>query len=160
MLPARCETFATAGEEAVNRLLKKASRPRRAASALARPDIGNREPGFVLLSPGCGLAVLDPKAWTTSQIPERSPKEAVLRLGGRRARHKPPLVQARKHVNSFLHLLARQDLDAYCDAPWPLGSAIYTWAGQKRWLTPSGRRRALSACSQTPSATSTPQHQA
>ena len=143
MLPARCETFATAGEEAVNRLLKKASRPRQAASAPARPDIGNREPGFVLLSPGCGLAVLEPKAWTACHIPERSPKEAVLRLGGRRARHKPPLAQAREHVNSFLHLLARQG-----------------WAGQKRWLTPSGRRCALSACPQTPSAASAPQHQA
>jgi hypothetical protein len=110
MLPAGCETFVSACDEAVNRLLEKAARPRRDASALARPDIGNREPGFVLLSPGCGLAVLEPKAWTASQIPEHSPKEAVLRLGGRRARRKPPLAQARKHVNSFLHLLARQDL--------------------------------------------------
>ena len=143
MLPAGCETFVAACDEAVNRLLEKAARPRRDASALARPDIGNREPGFVLLSPGCGLAVLEPKAWTASQIPEHSPKEAVLRLGGRRARRKPPLAQAREHVNSFLHLLARQG-----------------WAGQKRWLTPSGRRCALSACPQTPSAASAPQHQA
>ncbi len=29
MLPAGCETFAAAGDEAVNRLLEKAARPRR-----------------------------------------------------------------------------------------------------------------------------------
>ena len=108
MFPARCESFATAGEEAVYRFLEKAARPDGDFLAWYSPDIEDREPDFILLSPDCGLVVLEVKDWLASQILELNPKEALLQIAGRPERRKQPLAQAREYVNSLMHLLGRQ----------------------------------------------------
>ena len=100
MFPARCESFATAGEEAVYRFLEKAARPDGDFLAWYSPDIEDREPDFILLSPDCGLVVLEVKDWLASQILELNPKEALLQIAGRPERRKQPLAQAREYVNS------------------------------------------------------------
>ena len=83
MFPARCESFATAGEEAVYRFLEKGARPDGDFLAWYSPDIEDREPDFILLSPDCGLVVLEVKDWLASQILELNPKEALLQIAGR-----------------------------------------------------------------------------
>ena len=108
MFPAEVESFTTAGEEAVYRFLKNAARPDSEFLAWYSPDIEDREPDFILLSPDCGLIVLEVKDWVTSQILKLNPKDALLRIAGKPERRKQPLAQAREYVNSLMSLLGRK----------------------------------------------------
>ena len=107
MFPAENETFTTAGEETVYRFLRRAARPDAVFLAWYSPDIEDREPDFILLSPDSGLIVLEVKDWLAEQVLEADPKSALLQIGPRQERRKQPLAQAREYVNSLLSLLGR-----------------------------------------------------
>ena len=107
MFPDEVSAFSTAGEETVYRFLRRAARPDAEFLVWYSPDIESREPDFILLSPDCGLIVLEVKDWLAGQLVEATPKEALLRMGGREERRKQPLAQAREYVNSLMSLLGR-----------------------------------------------------
>lgn len=107
MFPAEIEAFTTAGEETVYRFLRRAARPDAVFLAWYSPDIEDREPDFILLSPDSGLIVLEVKDWLAEQVLEADPKSALLRIGPRQERRKQPLAQAREYVNSLLSLLGK-----------------------------------------------------
>ena len=107
MFPAENAAFTTAGEEAVYRFLRRAARPDAVFLAWYSPDIEDREPDFILLSPDSGLIVLEVEDWLAEQVLEADPKSALLQIGPRQERRKQPLAQAREYVNSLLSLLGR-----------------------------------------------------
>lgn len=107
MFPAENEAFTTAGEATVYRFLRRAARPDAVFLAWYSPDIEDREPDFILLSPDSGLIVLEVKDWLAEQVLEADPKSALLQIGTRQERRKQPLAQAREYVNSLLSLLGR-----------------------------------------------------
>lgn len=108
MFPAEVDSFTTVGEETVYRFLHRAARPDSAFLVWYSPDIEDREPDFILLSPDCGLVVLEVKDWLAEQVVEADPRSALLRMGAKQERRKQPLAQAREYVNSLLSLLGRQ----------------------------------------------------
>ncbi len=105
MFPSDVARFTTTGEETVYRFLQKAARPDKDFLVWYSPDIEDREPDFILLSPDSGLIVLEVKDWLANQLVEITPKDALLRIGKREERRKQPLAQAREYVNSLMHLL-------------------------------------------------------
>ena len=107
MFPDEVTQFTTVGEEAVYKFLRQAARPDAAFLVWYSPDIEDREPDFILLSPDCGLIVFEVKDWLADQLIEITPKDALLRIGGREERRKQPLAQAREYVNSLMMLLGR-----------------------------------------------------
>ena len=72
---------------------------------LVRAGIEEREPDFILLSPDCGLVVLEVKDWLIDQLLEVDGKSVLLSVNGREERRKQPLAQAREYVGSLLTLL-------------------------------------------------------
>lgn len=107
MFPAEVTSFTTAGESTVYRFLRRAARPDELFLVWYSPDIEDREPDFILLSPDCGLIVFEVKDWLPEQIIEIDPKTALLHIGGKDERRKQPLAQAREYVNSLLTLLGK-----------------------------------------------------
>lgn len=107
MFPEEVSSFTTSGESTVYQFLRRAARPDAAFLVWYSPDIEDREPDFILLSPDCGLIVFEVKDWLPEQIMEIDPKAALLNIGGRQERRKQPLAQAREYVNSLLALLGR-----------------------------------------------------
>ena len=59
MFPADVTSFLTTGEEATYSFLQRTARPDGKFLCWYAPDIEEREPDFILLSPDCGLVVLD-----------------------------------------------------------------------------------------------------
>ena len=59
MFPADVTSFLTSGEEATYSFLQRTARPDGKFLCWYAPDIEDREPDFILLSPDCGLVVLD-----------------------------------------------------------------------------------------------------
>lgn len=107
MIPAEVADFTTSGERTVYNFLRRAAKPDSSFLAWYSPDIEDREPDFVLLSPDSGLIVLEVKDWLPGQILEADPKTALLDVGGVPTRRKQPLAQAREYVNSLLNLLGK-----------------------------------------------------
>lgn len=107
MFPSDVTDFSTPGEGAVYRFLRQAARPDADFLVWYSPDIEDREPDFILLSPDCGLIVLEVKDWLAGQLLEADPKTALLRMGDREERRKQPLAQAREYVNNLMSLLGR-----------------------------------------------------
>lgn len=123
MFPASVTTFTTPGESTVYRFLRRAARPDAAFLVWYSPDIEDREPDFILLSPDCGLIVFEVKDWLPEQIIEMDPKIALLRIGHTEERRKQPLAQAREYVNSLLKLLGKhapRRPDGKPDVPCPI----------------------------------------
>ena len=123
MFPASVTTFTTPGESTVYRYLLRAARPDAAFLVWYSPDIEDREPDFILLSPDCGLIVFEVKDWLPEQIIEMDPKTALLRIGHTEERRKQPLAQAREYVNSLLKLLGKhapRRPDGKPDVPCPI----------------------------------------
>ena len=140
MFPAENEAFTTAGEETVYRFLRRAARPDAVFLAWYSPDIEDREPDFILLSPDSGLIVLEVKDWLAEQVLEADPKSALLQIGPRRERRKQPLAQAREYVNSLLSLLGRhapEGAKGKAALPCPI-----TWGA----VFPHMRREEFEAC--------------
>ena len=61
MFPADVTSFLTTGEEATYSFLQRTARPDGKFLCWYAPDIEEREPDFILLSPDCGLVVLEVK---------------------------------------------------------------------------------------------------
>ena len=62
MFPADVTSFLTTGEEATYSFLQRTARPDGKFLCWYAPDIEEREPDFILLSPDCGLVVLEGSA--------------------------------------------------------------------------------------------------
>ena len=107
MFPAEVDVFTTTGEGTVYQFLRRAARPDSAFLVWYSPDIEDREPDFILLSPDCGLIVFEVKDWLPEQILELDPKTALLHISGKQERRKQPLAQAREYVHSLLALLGK-----------------------------------------------------
>ncbi|ATD80525.1 MULTISPECIES: DEAD/DEAH box helicase [Desulfovibrio] len=107
MFPGQVTEFSTPGEGATYAFLQKAARPDALFQAWYEPDIEDREPDFILLSPDCGLIVLEVKDWLLEQMLQSDPKTVLLQLGGRQEHRKNPLAQAREYVNALLSLLGK-----------------------------------------------------
>lgn len=123
MFPADAEIFTTPGEALVYDFLKRAARPDTTHLVWYSPDIEDREPDFILLSPECGLIVIEVKDWVIDQILEMDPKTALLQIGNREERRDQPLAQARKYVNHLLSLLGKASQGSGRSARCPI-----TWA--------------------------------
>ena len=70
MFPADVTSFLTTGEEATYSFLQRTARPDGKFLCWYAPDIEEREPDFILLSPDCGLVVLEVKDWLIDQLLE------------------------------------------------------------------------------------------
>lgn len=105
MFPADVTSFLTSGEEATYSFLQRTARPDGKFLCWYAPDIEDREPDFILLSPDCGLVVLEVKDWIIDQLLEVDGKSVLLSVNGREERRKQPLAQAREYVGSLLTLL-------------------------------------------------------
>ena len=70
MFPADVTSFLTTGEEATYSFLRRTARPDDKFLCWYAPDIEEREPDFILLSPDCGLVVLEVKDWLIDQLLE------------------------------------------------------------------------------------------
>lgn len=106
MFPTDPQSFTTTGERQVFKFLRTAL----GESFLAwySPDIADREPDFVVLSPDSGIIVLEVKDWTIDQILELNPKEALLAIGDGQEWRKNPLAQAREYVHTLMGLFAKK----------------------------------------------------
>ena len=107
MYPSLVTEFSTPGESATYAFLQRAARPDALFQAWYEPDIEDREPDFILLSPDSGLIVLEVKDWLVGQMLEADQKTVLLQLGERQERRKNPLAQSREYVNSLLSLLGK-----------------------------------------------------
>lgn len=106
MFPAEPGSFSTSGEEELFSFIKQFLRPDSLFTAWYSPDIKDREPDFIILSPDSGLIVLEVKDWLASQILEADPKFVLLQIGSRQERRHQPLAQAREYVHSLMTLLS------------------------------------------------------
>lgn len=106
MFPAEPGAFSTSGEEELFYFLKQFLRPDSIFTAWYSPDIKDREPDFILLSPDSGLIVLEVKDWLASQILEADPKYVLLQIGSRQEKRHQPLAQAKEYVHSLMSLLS------------------------------------------------------
>lgn len=121
MFPENVESFTTIGEQKVYEFLRKFAKPDNLFLVWYSPDIGDREPDFILYSSDCGLIVLEVKDWIPEQILEADPKSALLRIGKKDERRKQPLAQAREYVNSLLSLLSKKSVNSKqipCPITW------------------------------------------
>ncbi|MBR2611157.1 NERD domain-containing protein [Desulfovibrio sp.] len=78
MFPADVTSFLTSGEEATYSFLQRTARPDGKFLCWYAPDIEDREPDFILLSPDCGLVVLEVKDWIIDQLLEVDGKSVLL----------------------------------------------------------------------------------
>lgn len=129
MFPADPGSFTTSGEAELFHFLKQALRPDSLFTAWYSPDIKDREPDFIVLSPDSGLIVLEVKDWLASQILEADPKYVLLQIGARQERRHQPLAQAKEYVHSLMSLLSKrhplQD-DGRSKPPCPVcGGAVF-----------------------------------
>lgn len=88
MFPADVTSFLTTGEEATYSFLQRTARPDGKFLCWYAPDIEEREPDFILLSPDCGLVVLEVKDWLIDQLLEVDGKSVLLSVNGREERRK------------------------------------------------------------------------
>lgn len=137
MFPDSIHSEATVGEKRVYEFLRDSATPDDKFIAWYSPDIEDREPDFILLSPDSGLIVLEVKDWTIDQILELDPKTALLRIGSKSERRKQPLAQAREYVNNILSLLSRKgELDPFgkrelpCPVTW---GAVFPHISREEW---------------------------
>lgn len=107
MFPADVTSFLTTGEETTWHFLQRTARPDGKFLCWYAPDIEEREPDFILLSPDCGLVVLEVKDWLVDQLLEADGKSVLMVVNGREERRKQPLAQAREYVGSLLSLLSK-----------------------------------------------------
>lgn len=130
MFPDEIHDFATPGEARVYEFIRDAVKPDGEFLCWYSPEVEEREPDFVLLSPACGLIVWEVKDWTIDQILELDPKSAVLNVAGREQRRKQPLYQARGYVNNILSLFSK-NFDKYpCPVSW---GAVFPHIGRAEW---------------------------
>lgn len=108
MFPADVAVFSTPGERQLFHFFERGARPDNLFLCWYSPDIEDREPDFILLSPDCGLVVFEVKDWLVEQIIELDPKTALLNIGGKQERRKQPLAQARGYVNNLLAMFCRK----------------------------------------------------
>lgn len=108
MFPESVTAFGTEGEKRVFRFLRQAARPDALFWVWYGPDVRDREPDFILLSPDSGLIVWEVKDWMAEQIVEANPKEFRLRMGTVEDVRKNPLAQAREYSKALLNLLHRE----------------------------------------------------
>lgn len=123
MFPADVAAFSTPGEQQLFHFLERGARPDNLFLCWYSPDIEDREPDFILLSPDCGLVVFEVKDWLVSQIVELDPKTALLNTGGKQERRKQPLAQARGYVNNLMAMFCRKpfspdDPKGVCPITW------------------------------------------
>ncbi len=111
MFSSEVALFKTPGEGTVYHFLKSLALPDEDFLAWYSPDINKREPDFILLSPDCGLIVLEVKDWVIDQIISADPKEAVLRINGKQETRKQPLAQAQEFVHELMNYLGRRTTD-------------------------------------------------
>ncbi len=83
MFPADVTSFLTSGEEATYSFLQRTARPDGKFLCWYAPDIEDREPDFILLSPDCGLVVLEVKDWIIDQLLEVDGKSRPPPAAGR-----------------------------------------------------------------------------
>ncbi len=85
MFPADVTSFLTLGEEATYSFLQRTARPDGKFLCWYAPDIEDPEPDFILLSPDCGLVVLEVKDWIIDQLLEVDGKSVLLLVNGGRS---------------------------------------------------------------------------
>jgi hypothetical protein len=106
MIPDDIEQFTTPGEEVFYRFLQRAAKPDNLFIVWYSPDIGEREPDFILFTPDVGLVVFEVKDWTIDQIREASPKTFRVAFGAREQVKTNPFEQARGYVHGLLQSIA------------------------------------------------------
>lgn len=126
MFPKTVPSFGTEGEKRVFHFLRQAARPDALFWAWYEPDVCDREPDFILLSPDCGLIVWEVKDWRAEQILEANPKEFRLRLGAMEDIRKNPLAQAKEYSKILLNRLNREwDVAQYRGrCPFPITEGV------------------------------------
>lgn len=146
MFPDEVSAFTTVGEAEVYDFLARTARPDNRYMAWYSPDIEDREPDFILLSPECGLIVLEVKDWTLDQILELDPTSALLRIGNKEERRKQPLAQAHGYVHNLLSLFHKhsaRDSRGKISLSFPITwGAVFPHITRSDWLS-SGFDKAL-----------------
>ncbi|WP_025322963.1 3'-5' exonuclease [Deferrisoma camini] len=107
-IPEGVEAFHTEGERRFYRFLQQVARPDREFVAWYTPDVGGREPDFVLFHPDLGLVVFEVKDWALHQIRRANPHGWVIEVTGREEARPNPLRQAREYKNQILERLRRE----------------------------------------------------
>lgn len=108
MFPSHVESFTTAGEGTVYHFLRRMAQPDEQFLVWYSPDIDDREPDFILLSPDSGLIVFEVKDWAAHQLVSVDPKTVVLKIGNREERRKQPLAQAKEYVHALMNFLGKR----------------------------------------------------
>jgi hypothetical protein len=106
MIPDDIEQFTTSGEEVFCRFLLRAAKPDDSFVVWYSPDIGDREPDFILFCHDVGLIVFEVKDWTIDQIREASPKTFRVMFGSQEKVKTNPLEQARGYVHRLMECIA------------------------------------------------------
>lgn len=102
MIPDYTAEFTTEGERRFFEFLSAFAKPDQKYTSWYLPEIGGREPDFILYCEDLGLIVFEVKDWSLEQIEEADPHAFVLRLGKKTRRVKSPLQQAREYLNSLM----------------------------------------------------------
>lgn len=105
MIPAEVGSFATEGERLFYRFLEMTALPNDRFTAWYTPDIGGREPDFVLLDRSSGLTVFEVKDWALEQIRMANQDHFSIRFGGREVDRKSPARQAREYAYRIIDRL-------------------------------------------------------
>ena len=102
MIPEDVEQFTTPGEGVFYRFLRAFAKPDDQFIVWYSPDIGDKEPDFIVYSPEVGLVVFEVKDWGIDQICEATPKIFKLRSGFKEESHTNPHEQARSYVHDLM----------------------------------------------------------
>ena len=96
LIPDTTTTFTTPGERRFYDFLKEAAKPDSRCIAWYSPQVGEREPDFILYAPEVGLVVFEVKDWIVTQIVTADPKTFRLKFSEHPEESRSnPLYQAR-----------------------------------------------------------------
>jgi len=94
MIPENVKEFKTEGEGRFYKFLEAVAKPANSYIVWYTPDIGGKEPDFILYSDFVGLIIFEVKDWAVDQILEADPHQFVLKVGNKETPRKNPMQQA------------------------------------------------------------------
>jgi Superfamily I DNA and RNA helicases len=104
LIPHSNTSFTTQGESRFYDFLKEAAKPDSQCIAWYSPQVGGREPDFVLYTPEVGLVVFEVKDWITTQVAFADAKTFRLRFSENREEVRAnPIFQGREYIFSILN---------------------------------------------------------